>query len=365
MTDIGRDARRPRAIPRRGWWRILKRVWFNVGAHNLGVTAGGIAFYLMLSVAPGLAALVALYALVSDPAEVQGLMQGLVGVLPDQSEDIMREQLTRLATTPKATAGWGAALGAVVALWGATRGTRALMLALNTVYNERENRNILRLNIAAVGITLALVLFVAVTLGLVAVLPAVLRAVGTGPVTQWIVTLVKWPVLIAAVILALGAFYRWGPSRAAAKWHWLTPGSLIATALWLVGSALFSAYVRSFGSYSETYGSLAAVVVLMIWFLITAYAVLLGAEIDAAIEHQTAVDTTVGPDRPMGRRGAFVADTLPTDGIGALPDPRANADETAEAAASHGGKAAHPKDRPPAPEPTSVAEAKPAPEDRP
>jgi membrane protein len=339
QDGVGRAAARPMAIPKRGWWRILKRIWANIGAHNLAVTAGGIAFYLMLSLFPGLAALVALYALAADPAEVQVQMQSLVEVLPDQSEGLMRDQLTRLADTPAATAGWGAAIGVVLALWGATRGTRALMLALNTVYHERESRNWLMLNLAAIGMTVALVLFVAVTLGLVALLPAVMRFLGVGGWAAWAVTILKWPLLIAAVVLAIGAFYRWGPARRPARWRWLTPGSVVATVLWLAGSAGFSVYVGTFGSYSETYGSLAAAVVLMVWFLITAYAILLGAEIDAAIEHQTAVDTTVGPDRPMGQRGAVVADTL--------PDPAA-ADEEPEDGA---GQAARRPDADSEPEP--------------
>lgn len=333
-TDIGRQAARPVEIPRHGWWRILKRVWRNIGVHNLAVSAGGIAFYLMLSIFPGLAALVAIYALAADPAEVQAQMESLVEVLPDQSESLMQEQLTRLADTPAATAGWGAGIGVVLAVWGATRGTRALMLALNTVYHEREQRNWFKLNIVAIGITLALVVFVAVTLTLVALLPAVMRYLGVGGWGALAVSVLKWPVLIAAVVLAIGAFYRWGPSRRPARWQWLTPGSVVATVLWLAGSAGFSAYVQTFGSYSETYGSLAAVVVLMIWFLITAYAILLGAEIDAAIEHQTAVDTTVGPDRPMGQRGAYVADTLPPDGPPAR-DAASDAESDADADGAH------------------------------
>lgn len=184
------------------------------------------------------------------------------------------------------------------------------MDALNLVYGEREKRGLIKFNVLALSLTAAAILFGAISLGLVVALPAVLGQFGLGESVQDLIAISRWPLLAAAVMGGLAILYRFGPSRANARWQWASWGAVAATVLWLAGSFLFSLYVARFSSYNETYGSMGAVVILLMWFFVSAYVVLLGAELNAEMEHQTMSDTTTGEPKSMGKRGAYVADTL-------------------------------------------------------
>jgi membrane protein len=182
--------------------------------------------------------------------------------------------------------------------------------ALNVAYDEEEKRGFFSLNLRSLTFTLGAIVFILLAVGAIVVIPVVLNFVGLGAVAEWLLWLARWPALLAGVVLGLAVLYRYGPSREQAEWKWITPGSVVAAVLWLIASMLFSWYVANFGSYNETYGSLGAAIGFMTWMWLSTTIVLLGAELNAEIEHQTAKDTTAGPDRPLGRRGAEVADTL-------------------------------------------------------
>lgn len=305
----GRDAESPGEVPRQGWWDILWRTVRSVGEDNLTVVAAGVAFYAFLAVVPALAATIALYALFSDAEQIARHLEYLTQVVPEEVMPILREQITRIVQNERA-AGFSAIIGLVLALYGSAKATKAMIAGLNIAYGEREKRNFLRLNFAAVMMTLGGIIGVIVIIALVAVLPAVLRVVGLSDATGLLLSLLRWPLLIALFVGALAVIYRFGPCRNEPRWRWLSGGAILAAVLWVLGSAGFSYYVSQFGNYDKTYGSLGAIVVFLLWLLVSAFVILLGAELNAEMERQTARDTTVGEPEPLGERGAHAADTV-------------------------------------------------------
>ncbi|NKE44278.1 YihY/virulence factor BrkB family protein [Roseomonas frigidaquae] len=306
----GRNAERPTEIPARGWWQIVKRTVMQASEDRLMTEAAGITFYTLLALFPALAALVSLYALVADPTTIQGHLDALGGIVPGGGMEILTEQVQRVAESADGTLGFGAIAGLLVSLWSANQAAKALFDALNVVYEEHEKRSFIKLTLTTLAFTLSFILFAILTMVAVVAVPVVLGLVGLGSTAETLLDYGRWPVMLALVGLVLACLYRWGPSRAEAKWRWVSWGSAFAALVWLAASAGFSWYVANFGSYNETYGSLGAVMGFMTWIWISAIVILLGAELNAEMEHQTARDSTTVPDRPMGRRGAEMADTV-------------------------------------------------------
>jgi membrane protein len=217
--------------------------------------------------------------------------------------------MTRIASQPRA-AGFGAIIGLLVALYGSAKATKALIEGLNIAYDERERRSFIKLNGIALVLTLGAIVGALITIGLLAVLPAVVDRLGVGDTAQAVINWLRWPVLVGGFMLALGVVYRYGPSRDDAQWRWVSWGAVTAAVLWLIGSGAFALYVSKFAGYDKTYGPLGTVVVFMLWLFITAFVVLIGAELNAEMERQTVKDTTKGQPEPLGERGAQAADTL-------------------------------------------------------
>ena len=306
----GVDAGSPSEIPARGWWQVLRRVVSQFVDHRLMSEAAGITFYILLALFPALAALVSLYGLFADPAIISQHLAEMQGIVPDGGMGLIEDQVKRVASNGGGTLGFGLALGLATSLWSANAGIKALFDSLNVVYDEREKRSYVRLTLLSLGLTLGAILFLCLALAGVVALPVVLNFVGLGPFTALLLKIARWPVLLTVLMLGLAVVYRFGPSREAARWRWITWGSLFAIFAWAIVSIGFSWYVASFGSYNKTYGSLGAVVGFMTWIWLSAMVVLVGAELDAEMERQTAKDTTRGPDRPMGQRGAAKADQV-------------------------------------------------------
>jgi membrane protein len=306
----GREAERPGEIPTRGWKDILLRVKDEMTADNLSMVAAGVAFYILLAIFPALAALISIWGLFADPATVQQQIDSLGTMLPQQALAILDEQMTRVAGSASNALSVGIIIGILAALWAAAKGMKALIEALNIVYDETESRGFIKLNAIALLLTLGLILFIIVTIGAVVVLPALLGNLGLGSTMGDLLSLARWPLLAVMMMLTLAILYRFAPSRDTPRWQWVSWGAVGATVLWIIGSILFSWYVSNFGSYNETYGSVGAVIILMMWFWLSAYIVLIGAEVNAEMEHQTARDTTTGSRQPRGSRGAHVADTV-------------------------------------------------------
>ena len=308
--DRGRLATTPSEIPPRGWKDILLRVYSNVSEHRILALAAGMTYYSLLAIFPALAALVAVYGLFADPSAIARHFDQVSGVLPSGAIDVAREQLTRVASKGPQTLGLTFLVGLGVSLWSANAAMKSLFDTLNIVYGEKEKRGFVKLNAMSLLFTVGGILFVVAALGAIVVIPVALQHIGLSEAADLLLRLGRWPAMFAILTLALAAIYRYGPSREAPQWRWITWGSALAAILWLGISALFSWYASSFGKFNETYGSLGAVVGFMTWLWISAIVILLGAELDAEMEHQTARDTTTGSPKSMGARGARVADTV-------------------------------------------------------
>lgn len=313
----GRDATRPFSIPLKGWWQVAQRVWSESARDNLPVVAAGCAFYALFAVFPALSALIALYGLTTDPASIDQQFSMLSSVLPPQAYDVVITQIRHVAETSNRSLGWGLAFSLGLALWSVSNLTQAMFAALNIAYEEPERRTLLRFYLSTFAFAVLGMLSGALMLFAIVYVPLLFAYTGYSAAFERVVTVMRWPLLALVVLAFLALLYRYGPCRRTAKWRWVSVGSLFATALWLAASAGFSFYVAHFANYDRTYGSLGAVIVLLFWLYISFYIVLLGAEINAELELQTAQDTTRGQARPPGKRGAFVADHVAggADGI--------------------------------------------------
>lgn len=270
----GSAADSPSEIPPSGWLQILRRVWRRGRRNGISVTAAGIAFYAMLTVFPGILALVGLFGLFVGPDAVEGNLSLLGEIMPREAAQLVLDQLQDL--TQRNLMNLGALGGLLLGLWSASAGVRALMQACNVAYDEEERRPLLHSYRTSVLLTLfGLVLGAGVVILALAV-PAALR----------------WIVMGVAMMLALAVLYRYAPCRRTPRWEWVSWGAAIATILWLGGTALFTWYVASLGRFNRLYGALGAIVVLLLWLMITGHAILLGAEINAEMERQTDKDTT-------------------------------------------------------------------------
>lgn len=308
--DRGRKATSPTDIPPKGWWDILRRVFDKIGQQNVSILSAGVAFYAMLAIFPALGAIVTLYALVADPADVATHFQAMARILPTDVATIINDQLSSLAGREEQKLGFGLLIGVLFAIWSAHKGVDALVRAVTVAYDERETRGFVKMNVLTYVMTLGAVMLVVTTIALLVALPTLLAWLPLSGFVTIAVRVSGWLLFVGIVMLALGVLYRYAPPRRSAHWRWISPGALTATLLWLAGSAAFSFYVTSFGNYNETYGTLGAIIVLLLWFFLSGYAIVLGAALNAEMEHQTARDTTVGGAQPMGERGAYVADTL-------------------------------------------------------
>jgi membrane protein len=285
-------------------------VYGNIGAHRILALAAGMTYYSLLAIFPAIAALVAIYGLFADPSTIAKHFDDVAGFIPGGAADVAREQLTRVATKGNKALGFAFASGLVISLWSANAAMKSLFDTLNIVYGEQEKRGFVKLNAISLGFTVGGIVFVLAALGGVVAVPIVLQFVGLSNAADLLIRIGRWPALFVALALALSCIYRFGPSREAPRWRWITWGSAAATFLWLAASGLFSFYAANFGSFNETYGSLGAVIGFMTWLWLSAIVVLLGAELNAEMEHQTARDTTTGRPKPLGVRGAKMADTL-------------------------------------------------------
>lgn len=306
----GRSAQRPSEIPKAGWWDIAKRVWAAISRYEISMVSAGIAFNEFFALFPALAAGVALYGLVADPATVDRQLGILAGFLPADVHSLIAGQLEGLVHASQKSLGVSLILAVAIALWGATRGVKGLMSGLDIVYQETEKRGFVRYNLTALALTFGAIVFGLFALTLVAAVPPLLKLLPVGEGLQSLLSALRWPLLAGFVLVGLAVIYRYGPARDTAQWRWVSWGAVLATLLWLIGSGLFSLYAARFGDFNKTYGSMAAVAVTLLWFQLTSFVVLLGGLINAEMEHQTARDTTEGPAQPMGRRGATMADTL-------------------------------------------------------
>lgn len=307
------NAKSALTLPLKSWWPIIKRTFNGVQNDNVPLIAAGVAFYCLLAIFPLLGATIALYGLMVSPTELKDHMAMLVNVVPGDSRYIIEEQLQHLIQRSNTALGWSFLLTLLLSLWSSSKGANALITACNITYSETEGRSFFKGIVARVVCTIAMIATVIVALICISVLPKLVEWLSKNTLEGIRVSWFTWPVLLVVFNVALSSLYRYAPYRRSARWRWVTPGSAVATILWVGASFGFSLYISEFASYNKTYGSVGGIIVLLMWLYLSAYIILIGAELNAAIELQTTSDSTVGEDKPMGERNAVVADNTPED----------------------------------------------------
>jgi len=304
----GRSAAKPSDIPIPGWRDIVLRVYEGISEDCILANAAAVTFYALLALFPGIAALVSIYGLFADPGAIVSQFDAMSGILAGGALDVIRDQLTHLTAQGSGKLGISLVIGLVISLWSANGGIKALFDALNVVYEEKEGRSFIRLNAVSLLFTIGMIAFLLLSLACVVAIPVALKHLPH--IIGLIFDIARWPVLLLCVAVALAFIYRYGPSRTDPRWRWVTWGSGFAALAWLVASALFSWYAANFGNFNKTYGSLGAIIGFMTWMWLSVIIILVGAKLNAETEHQTARESTVGEPKPLGRRGAKMADTV-------------------------------------------------------
>src|SRR5262249_191478 len=267
-------------------------------------------FYSLVALFPAIAAAVSSYALFANPGTISKHLSTMADVMPVGALDILGNEITRIAEKSEGKLTLGFVIGLAIALWSANAGMKSIFDALNIIYDEQEKRGLIWLNVVSLLFTICGIAAAGLALGLVVVFPLLLAATGLTNLDQPLIGYLRWPLMFALIILGLAVLYRYSPSARPPKWRWISVGSVLAALAWLVMSLLFSWYLANFANYNTTYGALGAVVGLMMWMWLSITVILVGAELNSEIEHQTAYDSTVGTEKPLGARGAVMADTV-------------------------------------------------------
>ena len=311
-VSAGHNAERPKEIPKKGWIKVGKRVINQISANHIPIVSAGVAFFMFLSLFPALAALLSVYGLVADPQQVQQQMSQLTAILPEQAHQFISSTLQSVAGKSGSSLGWGFALSLLLSLWSANKSTKAIFEGVNIAYDEQDNRNFFKKNGITLLFTFAGIFIAILAMAVIIAFSAFVDKLSLGlpEVVQNVIAWGRWLVLGLFIAFSFALIYKIAPERKNPKFRWVSWGAVIATALWLIVSLAFSFYVSNFGSFDKTYGSVAAIIILMLWFFLTSFIILIGAEINAESEHQTYMDTTVGESVPMGERNAFQADHI-------------------------------------------------------
>lgn len=307
----GARAQKPTGIPRDGWKQVAKRVWEETQLDHVPLLAAGVAFWAFISMFPAMGAAVSVYGLMADPATVTRQAEAVTDALPDDAASLLVDQMETISSQSEDALSFSLLISTLLALWTSSAAVSNIMSAVNLAYDEEETRSWARRKGIALLLSLGAVAFVVISVGLIAVAPLLLDTFVPEGATRALLQVGRWVGLVLAVMAGMAVLYKLAPDRNDPQLTWVSVGSVVATAAWLLASLGFSLYVDNFGRYSRTYGALAGVAILMLWLWITALIVLVGAEINAESEQQTIRDTTVGEPRPMGERNAVKADTWP------------------------------------------------------
>ena len=302
------DCDSPLKFSARDWWAVIGRTWTSSQRDNVSVIAAGVAFFSLIAVFPLISAAISLFSFFANPGDVDDIIQSFRDLMPSEAFDIIQNQIVTVIDAPSQALGIGIIISLTVAIFSAGAGIRAMMRAMNIAYEEIEKRNFFFFFVYGSMMTLGSFVLIWLSLTVIVGVPALLHFLSLDQTAENAARLLPWLLLIAVFAFAVGVMYRFGPSRRPARKRWVFPGIAFATLSWLFISYGFSKFVAEFGNYNATYGSLSAVVILLVWLWLTANVVIIGAEFNSELERQTLHDTTRGPERPLGRRGATMAD---------------------------------------------------------
>ncbi len=306
----GLRATSPGQIPKKGWIAIFKRVKDQIKHDNVGIVSAGVAFYFFLALFPAIAAAFSIYGLIVDPAQVSHQMNQIASMLPDQAYQLVADILEKTAGKSEETLGWSLGLSILLSLWSSNKATSAVFEGINIAYNEEDNRKFIKKKAITLLFTLGGILAGIISIAFVVGFPAFIDRFNLPDFVKTGLAILRWMILAAIIYFSLGVTYKVAPHRTNPRFKWINVGSAFATVIWLGASLLFTLYVNNFGNYDKAYGSIAAVIILLLWFYLTGFIIILGAEINSEVEHQTAVDTTTGSEKSMGNRGAYYADRV-------------------------------------------------------
>jgi membrane protein len=306
--DIGSHAEKPLHIPLAGWKQVLLRVKDQMDKNKLPIMAAGVAFYFFMAIFPALLAVVSLYALATDPLLVREHLEKLEEFMPPETHEFISEKIENIVDAKASSKSWGLALSFIFSLWSANKGTFTLFRAINETYDEKSKRGMIKQNAITLGFTLCLLLVVILSLFIVVAYPIVQDFLELPEPADTLLAWSRWLVLAVIFMFSIALIYQFAPQRSHPKFRWISTGAIIATLLWIIGSLILTIYVQNFDQLEDLYGQISALIILMIWLNITSFAMLLGAQINAELEHQTEYDTTQGEEKPMGERNARFAD---------------------------------------------------------
>ena len=311
--QAGHVAHKPSDIPKPGWKAVAGRVKVSLKRDHVSLLAAGVAFKALLALFPALVAVITVWGLFADPQDIAEQLGGFTDGLPEGAGELLEGQMTNIAAGATGTLSLALGISLALALWSASGGMAGLMEGCSAAYGELDERKFPVKRGIALLLTAGAVVFLIVSIALIAVLPGLLDVLGLEAGARIAVQVGQWVLLALMAIASLAVLYKYAPDRDHAQLRWVSWGAVLATVVWLAGSALFTLYVDNFGNFGETYGTFAGIIVLMLWLYLTAFIVLLGAEVNAEIERQTTIDVTEGDPEPMGARGAHTADTTPAD----------------------------------------------------
>lgn len=304
----GHQAEKPSRIPQKGWKDISKRVFSQLKKDHVQIVSAGVGFYFFLALFPTILAAISIYSLILEPSQIEEHLNSVGRLLPAQAFDTIIGIIDPVLSQDNQELGLGLIISILISLWSANKGTSALFEGINIAYDEEDDRNFFKKNAITLGFTLGAIILGLISLLLVILFPVFIEKLNLPHAMEVVFTWSRWVILGIILIFSLSMLYKIAPRRDNPKFRWVSWGAVIGSILWILGSILFSFYVDNFGSYDEGYGQFASVVILLLWFFLTAFIVLLGAEINSEMEHQTRKDTTVGEREPMGQRGAYHAD---------------------------------------------------------
>lgn len=304
----GAHAATPARIPFAGWKDVVFRVKNQVAKDRVDLLAAGVAFYGLLALFPAITAVIAISGLLIEPSRIVAQLNSFSGLMPEEVITIITKQAAAVTGSRQGGLGFTAIIGLLIAFYSASKGTASLIQGLNVAYDEEETRGFIERLLVTFALTLMLIAGVICGLTATLAMPTILAFVDKGPAVAMFFNAALWLGLISLTIVGLSVLYRFAPSRHTPEWQWTSVGAVVGCLVWIAASAGFAFFVSNFSYYNQSFGALAGVVVLLIWFWISAYIILIGAELNAELVAQARADTSAGCDKAICTRDAEKAE---------------------------------------------------------